>query len=424
MKLSRFGEKISSKAGILSLMDDLGNALAQGGMIMMGGGNPGHIDEVQEIFRNRLRQMTDDPEVFRKLIGTYDPPCGEPDFTTALASLLRREYKWQIGPENICLTNGSQSSFFMLFNMLAGECDDGVSRKILLPLLPEYIGYEDLGITNDFFISFPPKIELLEENLFKYHVDFDNISITDDVAAICVSRPTNPSGNVLTDEEILKLSHLAAENGIPLIVDSAYGVPFPGIVFVDAEPFWNDQVIVCMSLSKFGLPAARTGIVVASEEVIRALSGINAVMHLAPGSFGAMLATEITRSGEILNLSREVVMPFYKEKMTKALSQLHELFHGLDYRVHVPEGAMFLWIWFQGLPISSHELYERLKEKKVLVVSGHYFFPGLDGVEWKHAQECIRITYSQDEKDVYNGLRIIAREVRQINDQYQPGKVT
>ena len=424
MKLSRFGEKISSKAGILSLMDDLGNALALGGMIMMGGGNPGHIDEVQEVFRNRLRHMTDDPEAFRKLIGTYDPPCGEPDFTTALASLLRREYKWQIGPENICLTNGSQSSFFMLFNMLAGECDDGVSRKILLPLLPEYIGYEDLGITNDFFISFPPKIELLEENLFKYHVDFDNISITDDVAAICVSRPTNPSGNVLTDEEILKLSHLAAENGIPLIVDSAYGVPFPGIIFVDAEPFWNDQVIVCMSLSKFGLPAARTGIVIASEEVIRALSAINAVINLAPGSFGAMLATEITRSGEILNLSREVVMPFYQKKMAKALSQLHELFHGLDYRVHVPEGAMFLWIWFQGLPISSHELYERLKEKKVLVVSGHYFFPGLDGVGWKHAQECIRITYSQDEKDVYNGLRIIAREVRQIIDQYQPGKVT
>jgi len=312
----------------------------------------------------------------------------------------------------------------MLFNMLAGECDDGISRKILLPLLPEYIGYEDLGITDDFFISFPPRIELLEDNLFKYHVDFDNISITDDVAAICVSRPTNPSGNVLTDEEILKLAHLAAENGIPLIVDSAYGVPFPGIIFVDAEPFWNDQVIVCMSLSKFGLPAARTGIVVASEEVIRTLSGINAVINLAPGSFGAMLATEITRSGEILNLSREVVMPFYQKKMAKALSQLHELFHGLDYRVHVPEGAMFLWIWFQGLPISSHELYERLKEKKVLVVSGHYFFPGLDGAEWKHAQECIRITYSQDEKDVYNGLRIIAREVRQINDQYQPGKVT
>jgi valine--pyruvate aminotransferase len=424
MKLSKFGEKLSSKAGILSLMDDLGNALAHGGMIMMGGGNPGHIDEVQEVFRSRLRQITDDPEMFRKLIGIYDPPRGEPVFTKALADLLGREYGWQVGPENICLTNGSQSSFFMLFNMLAGECADGVSRKILLPLTPEYIGYEDLGITDDFFISVPPKIELIEDHLFKYHVDFDRIRITDDVAAICVSRPTNPSGNVLTDDEISRLSQLAVENEIPFIVDSAYGVPFPGIIFTDAKPFWNEQIVVCMSLSKFGLPAARTGIVVASEEIIRALSGINAVMHLAPGSFGAMLATEIIRSGDILSLSRDVVMPFYRDKMVRALAQLHELFQGIDYRVHIPEGAMFLWIWFKGLPISSHELYERLKGKKVLVVSGHYFFPGLDNKGWDHARECIRITYSQDENDVYSGLRVIAREVRNIYDQNQPGTMT
>jgi len=37
MKLSAFGEKLSTGAGILSLMDDLGNALAEGGKIMMGG---------------------------------------------------------------------------------------------------------------------------------------------------------------------------------------------------------------------------------------------------------------------------------------------------------------------------------------------------------------------------------------------------
>lgn len=49
MKLSAFGRKFTAEAGITSLMDDLGNALASGDeMIMMGGGNPGHIPEVQE----------------------------------------------------------------------------------------------------------------------------------------------------------------------------------------------------------------------------------------------------------------------------------------------------------------------------------------------------------------------------------------
>lgn len=43
---------------------------------------------------------------------------------------------------------------------------------------------------------------------------------------ICVSWPTNPTGNVITDEELLKLDALANQHGIPLVIDNAYGVPF------------------------------------------------------------------------------------------------------------------------------------------------------------------------------------------------------
>jgi valine--pyruvate aminotransferase len=70
-----------------------------------------------------------------------------------------------------------------------------------------------------------------------------------------------------------------------------------------------------------------------------------------------------------------------------------------------------LWLWFPDLPITSAELYARLKQRGVLVVSGHYFFPGLQA-EWRHRQECIRVTYSQDPDVVRKGLRIIAEEVK------------
>ncbi len=414
MSLSSFGKKFSSEAGILTLMDDLGNALSKGDMMMLGGGNPGHIPLVQEIFRRRLQEIVDDPSLFRQLSGTYDPPQGELQFLDALAELFQREYDWPVSTENICLTNGSQNSFFMLFNMFAGTGKDGENKKILLPLAPEYIGYADLGLTEDFFVTVRPLIETRGDNLFKYRIDFKHIEITPDIAALCVSRPTNPTGNVLTDREVEGLMRLASENNIPLIIDNAYGVPFPGIIYTEATPFWNNDTIVCMSLSKFGLPAARTGIVVAKPETIRILSKMNAVMNLATGSFGAMLATDITRSREILRLSREVIYPFYKAKMEMAIELVHEYFQGLEYRVHVPEGAMFLWLWFKDLPIASNELYERLKKRHVLVVSGHYFFPGLDDLEWNHTRECIRITYSQDDNFIRDGLKIIAQEVRAV----------
>ncbi|MEN8198826.1 MAG: valine--pyruvate transaminase [Thermodesulfobacteriota bacterium] len=415
MKLSQFGEQFTSGAGILSLMDDLGNALAGGGedMIMMGGGNPGHVPGFQEVVQKRLQELAADGDSFRRLIGIYDPPQGEKDFIDVLASLLSREYGWDVGPENICLTNGSQAGFFLLFNLFGGTTSDGGFRKIRLPLAPEYIGYADLGVSDSLFVSTRPRIELLEDNLFKYHVDFDELNMGPETGALCVSRPTNPTGNVLTDEEIAALDVLARKHDVPLILDNAYGVPFPGIIYGEAKPVWNENIIVCLSLSKLGLPAARTGIIIARKEIIKAVSGMNAIMNLATGSFGAMLAHEMVASGEVLKLSREVIRPYYQGKMEKAVAHFHRELQGVPYRLHKPEGAMFLWLWFEDLPISSHELYQRLKARNVLVVSGHFFFPGLDP-SWPHCRECIRVTYSQDEAQVAKGIGIIAEELKKI----------
>jgi valine--pyruvate aminotransferase len=86
--------------------------------------------------------------------------------------------------------------------------------------------------------------------------------------------------------------------------------------------------------------------------------------------------------------------------------------------VHVPEGAMFLWLWFPGLPVSSRELYERLKARGVVVVSGDYFFPGLAS-GWQHIDECLRVTYSQEEGDVRQGIGIIADELHKIYCEFK-----
>ena len=83
----------------------------------------------------------------------------------------------------------------------------------------------------------------------------------------------------------------------------------------------------------------------------------------------------------------------------------------LPYRVHRSEGALFLWLWFEGLPITVRELYERLKARDVLIVPGHYFFFGLEEEDWPHWHECIRVTFTMEEHVVREGFQIIAEEV-------------
>jgi valine--pyruvate aminotransferase len=93
------------------------------------------------------------------------------------------------------------------------------------------------------------------------------------------------------------------------------------------------------------------------------------------------------------------------------MNTVEEQFTGCPYRIHIPEGAMFLWLWFPDLPISSRTLYERLKQRGVVVVSGDSFFPGL-APGWQHIHECLRITYAQDELQVRRGIGLIAEEVQ------------
>ncbi|MBM4029026.1 MAG: valine--pyruvate transaminase [Planctomycetes bacterium] len=412
MNLSKFGKKLAVQSGIGQLMDDLGTAYGTPHEVfMLGGGNPAHIPEVERCLRQGMMTMLQAGDRFERAIGNYDPPEGNAEFIAAVANLLRSRFGWDIGPQNVALTNGSQLAFFILFNLFAGDYEDGTTKRILLPLIPEYIGYCDVGLTCDLFTAQRPTIEYLDEHTFKYHIDFDRLAIAADIGVICVSRPTNPTGNVLTNAELERLSALARAQGIPLIIDNAYGVPFPNIVFADAEPLWNENTIVCMSLSKLGLPGVRTGIVIAREEVIHLVARVNAVMSLAPGGLGPALLTDLVRSGRIIDLARDVIQPFYRQKMQRVLAQIRKCFQGLDYRVHRPEGAFFVWLWFPNLPITSRQLYERLKQRHVFVVPGHYSFPGL-AEPWSHTHECLRVNYAQDDRIVAAGVEAIAAEVR------------
>lgn len=413
-QFSNFGQRLCMGSGIEELMDDLGNALVNGGpdTKMLGGGQPAHIPEVNELWRRRLEEIMAAPGGLDKMLANYDPPRGNPVFLESIASLFRENFGWDISASNVAITAGGQTAFFFLFNALAGEFKDGSQKKILLPLVPEYIGYSNQSVGSNMFRAVKPIIEKIGDHDFKYRVDFENLNVDDDIAAICVSRPTNPTGNVLTDNEISKLRALADEKGIPLIIDNAYGAPFPNIIFTEATPVWNDNIVLTLSLSKIGLPGTRTGIVIAREEIAAAVSSMSAIVGLANGNVGQTIMQPLVKSGEILKLSNEVVRPYYIEKSRQARAWVEESFDAsLPYRVHLSEGALFLWLWFEDLPITTRELYERLKARGVLIVSGHYFFFGLDDDTWQHRNECIRMTFTMDERTVQGGIQIIAEEV-------------
>lgn len=409
MAFSQFGDKFTQHSGISRLMEDMGAGLRTPGTIMLGGGNPAQIPAMNDYFQQLLQQMHDGGKLSEALCN-YDGPRGKAVLLDALAAMLREQCGWSVTAQNIALTNGSQSAFFYLFNLFAGRRSDGSKKRVLFPLAPEYLGYADAGLDEDLFISARPNIELLPEGQFKYHVDFEHLPTNDDVGLICVSRPTNPTGNVITDDELLQLDALAQQHEVPLLIDNAYGVPFPGIIFSDVRPLWNPNIILCMSLSKLGLPGARCGIIIADESTITAIGNMNGIISLAPGSIGPAIASEMIQRGDLLRLSEEVIKPFYQHKVMQTITLIRCYLSPDRCLIHKPEGAIFLWLWFRDLPISTELLYQRLKARGVLMVPGHFFFPGLEH-DWPHTHQCMRMNYVPDAENIERAIQILAEEV-------------
>lgn len=424
MELSDFGKKLTSRSGILQLMDDLGKPLPPGvEPYPLGGGNPARVPEVEQVYRREIEALLASGDAFEDAIAHYDAPQGRMPFVEAVATFLSSKYGWPITSDNVVITNGSQCAMFYLFNLFSGIFGD--QRKTLLfPLMPEYVGYADQGIEPGTFVSVPSRCVYFDDHTFKYTIDFplveSYLSSHDEVGAICVSRPTNPSGNVITDDEIVHLSALAHRYRIPLIVDNAYGLPFPDIVFTDdATPIWNEDIVLSMSLSKIGLPAIRTGIVIARAEIVAALSNLNAIVALAAGSLGQVLAERLIRSGELVDLARNAVQPYYQHKAEMAKAWIHEFFDGTEFYHHRIEGSIFCWLYLPRLDIPTIEFYEILKADGVVTVPGEYSFFGhpnqLEGKPYPHDHydKCLRLNYSSPDEKVREGLRIIARRYRE-----------
>jgi valine--pyruvate aminotransferase len=186
--------------------------------------------------------------------------------------------------------------------------------------------------------------------------------------------------------------------GIPLILDQAYGMPFPGAIYVDWQPLWDEDMIVSISLSKLGLPGVRTSVIVAHEKhrhrtgqhecrdgASRMATSARPLLKPTPGRrYPAESSLARSSSPSTANAP-----PLPQGCCTTCLRDKRPLWAACTGRCLLSSGS-----GSRICPSPAPQLYQRLKQRKVLIVPGHYFFFGLDE-PWAHRDQCLRITFSQ-----------------------------
>ena len=410
--LTQIGAQMSNLTGVRAIMKDIIETLRAGAgqeFINLSAGNPLILPEVEQLWRDCTAQLLASPE-YGEVVCRYGSSQGYAPFVEAIVNDFNKRYGLNLSDRNILITPGSQTLYFYAANTFAGYTPSGELKQIVLPLCPDYTGYGGICLVPKALIAHKPTLDIDAANhRFKYRPDFSQLSITENTGCVLFSRPCNPTGNVLTDDEVKKIVALAAPYNLPVLIDSAYAPPFPALNFTEMTPVFGDNILHCMSLSKAGLPGERIGIAIGDEKWIEALECFQANMSLHSSRYGQAIAAFAINSGALVEISHTVIRPFYQNKFTVLETSLEQAMpKNLPWFLHRGEGAIFAWLWLEDLPITDWEFYQQLKQVGVIIVPGSTFFPGLEE-EWAHKHQCFRISLTGSDEEIATGMQRLAK---------------
>ncbi|BCL36259.1 valine--pyruvate transaminase [Nostoc sp. MS1] len=422
--LTKIGDQMSNLTGVRAIMKDIIETLQSGGgqdLINLSAGNPLILPEVEQLWRDATAELLASSE-YGEVVCRYGSSQGYGPLISAIAKDFNQRYGLNLTERNILITPGSQSLYFYAANAFGGYASSGELKQIVLPLSPDYTGYGGVSLFPEALLAYKPTLDIDAANhKFKYRPDFSQLSVNENTGCIIFSRPCNPTGNVLTEDEVRKIAALAAPYNVPVLIDSAYGPPFPALNFTDMQPVFGDNIIHCMSLSKAGLPGERIGIAIGDEKLIQVLECFQTNLCIHPSRYGQAIAARAIDSGSLVQIAEQVIRPFYQQKFTVLESTLDAaLPKDLPWFLHRGEGAIFGWLWLKDLPMTDWELYQQLKKVGVIVVPGSTFFPGLKE-DWQHKHQCLRISLTGSDEEIAIGMQRLAKAVSQI---YQPTAVS
>ncbi|HEX9122649.1 MAG TPA: aminotransferase class I/II-fold pyridoxal phosphate-dependent enzyme [Actinomycetota bacterium] len=268
------------------------------------------------------------------------------------------------GTENVTVVNGgSEANHLALWTLL----EPGDRLAFMVPNYLQGLGLgRHYGEATDVF-----RLRMTGD---RWMLDLDELdrAVTERTKVVMVCNPDNPTGHVLSDEEMTAVIEAAQRANAWLVADEVYRGAEVG-VDESSPTFWGryDKVIVSSGLSKaFAMPGLRIGWVVAPEETVREIWIRHDYTTLTPGMLSDLLATvamEPARREQILARTRGIIrrqLPLLEEWINT-----HD-----DVFGYVPPDAGAIAYVECDLPVASADLAERIRtERSVLLVPGEMF---------------------------------------------------
>ncbi|MEK0316370.1 aminotransferase class I/II-fold pyridoxal phosphate-dependent enzyme [Cohnella sp. 56] len=325
----------------------------------------------------------------------YTSNAGLLELREEIAAYLSRQFQLQYEPsDEVLVTVGGSEAIDLAIRALVEPGDE-----VLIPE-PCYVPYDPITALGG---GVPVGIETFAEDGFKLTADNLRAAVTPRSKVLILSYPSNPTGAIMSYEDLLPIAKIAVEHDLIVISDEIYAELTYGAkhVSIASLPGMKDRTILVSGFSKaFAMTGWRMGYACGHPDLIGAMLKIHQYTVMCAPIMGQVAALEALRNG---------MDEMYR--MIESYNQRRRLvvqgFRDIGLSCHEPKGAFYVFPSIQSTGLSSEEFSMRLvKDAKVAAVPGHVFGKGGEGF--------LRCSYASSVSQLTEALERIGQFVKQI----------
>ena len=325
----------------------------------------------------------------------YTPSGGILEVRQAVADFLNKRFGTDVQALEVVMVPGSKN--VLLFTLLS--CVEP-GDEVILPD-PGYPVYESLV---RFIEARPVPIRLREERGFRMDLEELASLVTEKTRLLIVNTPQNPTGGVLTREDVEFISRLAIERDLMVLSDEIYSQ----IVYGDfqhvsllAQPGMRERTVLLDGMSKaYAMCGWRLGYGVAPRELAARMETLMINTSSCAAAFTQMAAIEAFNAPESDRAVKRMVGEFQQRRdlMVDGLNRIP------GFRCARPDGSFYAFPNVEGTGMDERTMADRLlNEAGVAVLPGTAFGEAGKGY--------LRLAYTQSEKQLAEALERVGQFV-------------
>ena len=324
----------------------------------------------------------------------YTGNRGIPQLLDLISRYLQERFGLSYDPAHILVTVGGSEAIDLALRACVEPGDE-----VLIPD-PAYVSYSPLVEMAD---GKPVHVECLEEDNFVLKAKYLEKAITPSTKAIILTYPNNPTGAIMTKEQLEEIADVIIKHDLLVITDEIYAELTYGKrhVSIASLPGMKERTVYVSGFSKaFAMTGWRLGYVAAPPEIDDAMFKIHQYGMLCAPITSQYAGMEALIDGLSDGFSAvEEMRDAYDKRRRFVLSSLSEI--GLS--CFEPKGAFYAFPSVKATGMDSETFAEALlKEQKVAVVPGTAFGSfGASNVRLSYATGMTQLKEAFDRMDAF-----------------------